>query len=249
MKTMPPQIVDNFTDVNIYRGGNKPQYLVIHFFGALSSAYGASEWFKAPEAMASAHYCVDEKDVIYHCVPDTDMAWHCGAVGGLRYRHPTCRNCNSIGIELRPQKLDSSRLNQNDKDWYFDSRVIENAVWLTVKLMRQYNIPLENVIRHYDVTGKICPAPFVGPAHNIYYGTSGDRQWQEFKERLQEETAMRYEKLRDVDNQTYRQTLDKLVGKGLLKGKGGTGEDLTLDLSEDNVRMLVILDRTGVFDR
>lgn len=60
---------------------------------------------------------------------------------------------------------------------------------------------------------------------------------------------MRYEKLRDVDNQTYRQTLDKLVSKGLLKGKGGTGEDLTLDLSEDNVRMLVILDRTGVFDR
>lgn len=246
---MPLQIVDNFTDVNIYWGGNKPQYLVIHFFGALSSAYGASEWFKAQEAMASAHYCVDEKDVIYHCVPDTDMAWHCGAVGGLRYRHPTCRNCNSIGIELRPQKLDSSRLNPNDKDWYFDRRVIENAVWLTVKLMRQYNIPLENVIRHYDVTGKICPAPFVGQAHNIYYGTSGDRQWQEFKARLQEETAMRYEKLRDVDNQTYRETLDKLVGKGLLKGKGGTGEDLTLDLSEDNVRMLVILDRTGVFDR
>ena len=60
---------------------------------------------------------------------------------------------------------------------------------------------------------------------------------------------MRYEKLRDVDNQTYRKTLDKLVSKGLLKGKGGTGEDLTLDLSEDNVRMLVILDRTGVFDR
>ena len=249
MKTMPPQIVDNFTSVNIYRGGNKPQYLVIHFFGALSSAYGASEWFKAQEAMASAHYCVDEKDVIYHCVPDTDMAWHCGAVGGLRYRHPKCRNCNSIGIELRPQKLDSSRLNANDKDWYFDRRVIENAVWLTAKLMRQYNIPLENVIRHYDVTGKICPAPFVGPEHNIYYGTSGDRQWQEFKARLQEETAMRYEKLRDVDNQTYRQTLDKLVSKGLLKGKGGTGEDLTLDLSEDNVRMLVILDRTGVFDR
>ena len=36
MKTMPPQIVDNFTSVNIYRGGNKPQSLVIHFFGALA---------------------------------------------------------------------------------------------------------------------------------------------------------------------------------------------------------------------
>ena len=44
-----------------------------------------------------------------------------------------------------------------------------------------------------------------------------------------------------------QQTLDKLVEKGLLKGKGGEGEDLLLDLAEDNVRMLVILDRTGVF--
>ena len=60
---------------------------------------------------------------------------------------------------------------------------------------------------------------------------------------------MRYEKLRDVNNTLYRATLDKLIAKGLLKGKGGEGEDLTLDLSEDNVRMLVILDRTGVFDK
>ena len=27
--------------------------------------------------------------------------------------------------------------------------------------MRQYNIPLENVIRHYDVTGKECPRYYV----------------------------------------------------------------------------------------
>ncbi|MFR7442983.1 MAG: hypothetical protein ACLUUO_05300 [Sellimonas intestinalis] len=27
--------------------------------------------------------------------------------------------------------------------------------------MKQYNIPIDRVIRHYDVTGKLCPAYFV----------------------------------------------------------------------------------------
>ena len=74
-----------------------------------------------------------------------------------------------------------------------------------------------------------------------------DGAWAKFKNLLEEAEEVRYEKLKDVTNQTYRQTLDKLVEKGLLKGKGGEGEDLLLDLAEDNVRMLVILDRTGVF--
>ena len=74
-----------------------------------------------------------------------------------------------------------------------------------------------------------------------------DGAWAKFKNLLEEEEEVRYEKLKDVTNQTYRQTLEKLVEKGLLKGKGGEGEDLLLDLAEDNVRMLVILDRTGVF--
>lgn len=66
-------------------------------------------------------------------------------------------------------------------------------------------------------------------------------------EQEKEGTAVRYEKLSDVASY-YRPTLDKLIEKGYLKGRGGTGEDLILDMSEDAVRLLVILDRTGVFD-
>lgn len=40
-------------------------------------------------------------------------------------------------------------------------KVIENTIELTKELMKKYNIPIENVLRHYDVTGKNCPAPFV----------------------------------------------------------------------------------------
>ena len=46
----------------------------------------------------------------------------------------------------------------------------------------------------------------------------------------------------------YLPTIVKLIAKGYLKGKGGTGDGLILDLSEDSVRILVILDRAGNFD-
>ena len=39
--------------------------------------------------------------------------------------------------------------------------------------MKKYNIPAENVIRHYDVTGKICPNPYY---YNLFEST-----WQTFK--------------------------------------------------------------------
>ena len=85
--------------------------------------------------------------------------------------------------------------------------------------------------------------------YNTYYGTTGDQQWAKFKERLEEELEMRYNKLGDVKSQTYRKALDKLIKKGLVKGKGGSGESLVIDMSEDMIRTLVILDRAGNFDR
>ena len=57
--------------------------------------------------------------------------------------------------------------------------------------MKKYNIPPENVIRHWDVTGKICPAPYVGAYYNTYYKTTGDEQWKKFKERIDGEVVER----------------------------------------------------------
>ena len=62
-------------------------------------------------------------------------------------------------------------------------------------------------------------------------------------------TGTRYYRLGDITSEYYRPTIDKLISGGILKGKGGSGEGLIVDLSEDAVRLLVILDRAGVFDR
>lgn len=66
-------------------------------------------------------------------------------------------------------------------------------------------------------------------------------------EQPKEVDEVRYRLMKEVRSETYRATLEKLVKKGLLKGRGGEGEELILDLSEDSVRLLVMLDRAGVF--
>lgn len=56
-----------------------------------------------------------------------------------------------------------------------------------------------------------------------------------------------YHLLSDVTDPLYRQTLEKLINQGILKGRGGSGENLILDLTEDSVRLLVMLDRAETF--
>lgn len=149
------------------------QYLVIHYTGSLGSAQENCRFFAGGDRKASAHYFVGYEGEIWQSVEEENIAWHCGAKS---YRHPECRNANSIGIEMCPRKENTSSLSAADKDWYFEDATVEAAVELTRYLMEKYHIPKENVLRHYDVTGKVCPAPYV---HNTTRHT-----WEEFTEAI-----------------------------------------------------------------
>ena len=128
------------------------KYIVIHYTsGNGDTAKNNIDYFaNNKNLLSSAHYFVDE-NTIWQSVKDTDTAWHCGAKS---YKHLYCRNSNSIGIELCSRK-------DGNGNYYFKDDTIKNAAELTKSLMAKYNIPVTNVIRHYDVTGKICPAPMV----------------------------------------------------------------------------------------
>lgn len=63
------------------------------------------------------------------------------------------------------------------------------------------------------------------------------------QEAIREALGPHYTRLGDVPKSSYRKVLDKLVAKGYLKGREGTGEDLVLDMSETGVRELVIMGR------
>lgn len=144
------------------------KYIVIHYVGAVSTAWANSLYFKSVYRGASANWFVDDNEAV-QVVKDSDRAWHCGdglkkGNGGKYFNK--CTNSNSIGIEMccfmNNGKLDISE------------KTIANTIELVKELMAKYNIPVENVIRHYDVTNKICPAPFV----------ENESRWNDFKSRL-----------------------------------------------------------------
>ena len=200
MKLKTLSIKDDITLYNFAPGDiSRIQYIVIHYFGGLPTAKEISAYFRTSRDNTSAHYCVDEQKIVYRCVQDKDIAWHCGTKNA--YMHPDCRNANSIGIEARPSILDTKYKNDAGyAGWYFTKAVEDNVVELTRALMREYDIPVERVLRHYDITGKRCPRPWVGGDTNLYYKTSGDYQWSIFKERLVEEevTQADFDKMMNV---------------------------------------------------
>lgn len=153
----------HITSVNRNVMSNKVnKYIVIHYVGAASTAYNNVCYFKDEYRGASAHYFVDDKS-IWQCVLEKDSAWHCGTKG--KY-YNNARNNNSIGIEMCCYK--------NNGKLDISEATINNTIELVKDLMKRYNIPVENVVRHYDVTRKVCPAPFV---ENV-------SRWNDFKNRL-----------------------------------------------------------------
>lgn len=147
------------------------RYIVIHYVGATGGAKANCEYYASKYLGASAHYYVGFEGEIWQSVEDKNIAWHCGAKS---YRHPDCRNSNSIGIELCVRNRGSKAA--NSRDWYFEDATVQAAIQLTKELMEKYGVPADHVVRHYDVTGKICPNPYV------YNHTQ--HTWEDFKEAL-----------------------------------------------------------------
>ena len=86
---------------NYQRGRAQPvSFLVFHYVGATGGARNNARYYgRTPGIGASAHYFVDHAPnaEVWASVPEEDTAWHCGAKS---YRHPACRNANSIGVEM-----------------------------------------------------------------------------------------------------------------------------------------------------
>ena len=174
------------------------RYLVIHFTANNGdTAKNNADYFAREVAGASAHYFVDENEV-WRSVLDSCTAWHCGTKG--KYCHPHCRNKNSIGVELCSRK-DANGI------YYFTGGTVERAVQLVRQLQTRYGIPRENILRHYDVTHKVCPEPFV----------RNEDAWQEFLNAVeQEDEEMTIYKTYEDCPEWAKPTVSKLVRLGLL---------------------------------
>lgn len=205
----------------------KIAYIVIHYTANDGdTALGNASYFARARVSASAHYFVDQKEV-WQSVRDVDTAWHCG--GGLQGSgghtfHVRCKNYNSIGIEMCSAK--------SKGEYYIPDATQERAIELVRQLMTKYNIPLDRVIRHYDVTGKLCPRPFVDKV-----------KWAEFKERIGEDdmTEAEVKKILDGSRDKPSPWADKAVNWAVDKGIISDGKKL--DGMIDKEELVTILYR------
>ena len=123
------------------RGGHAIDGMAVHYTATTASAHNNLVYFSRPGAQASAHLFVDKDGTIRQSVRFEDTAW---AVGNF------AENQRTVSVEVVSAGED-----------FTEAQIVALAE-IYAYLRATYGIT--RVIRHYDVTGKLCPAPYVNEA-------------------------------------------------------------------------------------
>ena len=99
---------------------------------------------------ASSHFIVGLEGEIVQCVPTWEVAYASNS-----------RNADTVSIECC----------HPDDSGEFNDKTYRSMVQLTAWLCEKFGLDENDVIRHYDVTGKNCPKYFV----------ENEAAWEQFK--------------------------------------------------------------------
>ena len=129
---------------------NTKKYIVVHYTGNKSdTAVANANYFKNNVTKTSAHFFVDQTTTVMSVSPDK-TAW---SVGG-NYTNFTNTKPSYYGIVTNANSISVELCSNNG---IITDATIQRAGNLIRGLMEEYDIPISNVVRHYDVTGKKCP--------------------------------------------------------------------------------------------
>ena len=145
--------------------GRSIRYIVVHYTAGYTSAPGSAEKladdFLGSDVPASADFIVDDGAAVrYNPDPANRYCWHCGDMradshGGSQYR--VCTDENSVAVELCSSNRIGAVTSANDPSYFLTDAVLTRAAELIADLMDTYRIDISHVVRHYDVSGKLCP--------------------------------------------------------------------------------------------
>ena len=154
-----PERIQDFLTPNEY---SRPQIplekingVVIHYTANPGSdAAGNRNYFEGLKdskiTKASSHFIIGLDGTIIQCLPLEEIAYASNE-----------RNVDTIAIECC----------HPDETGKFTKKTYNSLIKLTAWLCGRYNLKKEDIIRHYDVTGKDCPR---------YYVANEDK-WEELK--------------------------------------------------------------------
>ena len=158
-----PSLDVQLLDVNEYSRPGTPlkeiKGIVIHYVGNPgTSAKANRDYFQrlkdAHPTKASSHFVVGLDGEIVQCIPSTEISYASNE-----------RNKDTLSIECC----------HPDETGKFNEATYQSMVNLTGWLCARFGLDSQDVIRHYDVTGKICPKYFV----------EHEDAWEQFKSDVQ----------------------------------------------------------------
>ena len=133
-------------------------YIVVHNSDHKNLSKQYEEYKNAAESKSAkdayAHYLLDDKN-IYQLLKDNWPGSHTAGEkpydgwGVKGIETGTINNSNSIGVTV----VDAASVNLNDST--------ENLIELLRYIMKNYNIPVDHVVRHGDTAYRKCPATIV----------------------------------------------------------------------------------------
>lgn len=148
-QTEKPNITEDYLTCNPYsrpgdKLGNVKNIFVHYTANPGTSAKQNRSYFEnmgiTGERSASAHFVIGYEGEIIQCIPLNEIGY---AV--------KTRNMDSVSIEC-------CYLSQDGK---FTDETYQSLLQLCAWLMREYKLAPEDVLRHYDVGGKLCPSYYV----------------------------------------------------------------------------------------
>lgn len=193
-------ITNGYISQHVTRCANRAiRYIAVHYTAGTTSRIGQAMQVRQVflQRSASADFVVDDGTIVqinpdlrnYYCwaVGDSKNKW----TGGARL-YGIATNRNTISIEIcSTLRQGTSAQTPNHEGWTLSKAAVENARRLVRHLMLQYGIPKERVVRHYDISGKLCPGvpgwndgPLFDTKGRQTSGKSGSREWQSFWQSL-----------------------------------------------------------------
>lgn len=147
--SIPDWIQVNYLTVNSFSrpciAMDSIQHIAIHYVGnAGTTASQNRSYFEGLKdtqiTQASSHFIVGLEGEIIQCIPLNEMSYCTNE-----------RNVDTISIEVC----------HPDAGGQFTEATYQSVVRLTAWLCQKFSLPIDSVIRHYDVTGKVCPKYYV----------------------------------------------------------------------------------------
>ena len=115
--------------------------IVIHYVANPgTTAKQNRDYFNNDDTKVSAHFVVGLEGEVIQCIPLDEIS-----------SATNDRNVDTVSIEVC----------HPDESGKFADATYESVVKLTAWLCKKYNLTQNDVIRHYDVTGKDCPKYYV----------------------------------------------------------------------------------------